>query len=187
MTETQVTLAPSEIESTNDAFEALPSFDSGTYRSVFRAHPAGVAVITVNGPNGPTGFTATSVVSVSADPGIVLFTIMESSSNWAAVSAADTVVIHFLASEQAELSQRFATSGIDRFAGVEWSPLDRGEPLIAGIDTWMRCAVLSRDRAGGSFVVLAEPLEGRANGERTPLVYYDRQYHRLTDESVISA
>lgn len=160
------------------------AFDALAFRSVFRTHPAGVAVVTLDGPDGPTGFTATSVVSVSADPPIVLFTIMESSSNWPALSAADTVVIHFLGSEHAEISRRFSTSGIDRFEGLAWTPLDRGEPLIDGVDTWMRCAVLSRDRAGGSYVVQVEPLECRVSDDRQPLVYHDRRYHRLTDDSV---
>lgn len=161
------------------------TFDALAFRSVFRTHPAGVGVVTLNGPDGPTGFTATSVVSVSADPPIVLFTIMESSSNWPALSQADTVVIHFLGSENAELSRRFSTSGIDRFDGVEWTPLETGEPLLGGVDTWMRCKILSRERAGGSYVVLVEPLECRVGEDRQPLVYHDRRYHRLGDHSAV--
>lgn len=167
------------------AVSSEQAFDSLAFRSVFRAHPGGVAVVTLQGPDGPTGFTATSVVSVSADPAIVLFTIMEASSNWPALKDAESVVIHFLSSDHANISKQFSTSGIDRFEHLDWTPLSGGEPLISAVDTWMRCKILSREQAGGSFIVLAEPVEGQANEARDPLVYFDRRYHRLSEENTI--
>ena len=38
------------------------------FRSIFRRHPAGVAVVALRDGDRPVGFTATSVISVSAEP-----------------------------------------------------------------------------------------------------------------------
>ena len=46
----------------------VPSGITDAYKSAFRGHPAGVAVITAEGPDGPTGLTASSVASVAIDP-----------------------------------------------------------------------------------------------------------------------
>jgi flavin reductase (DIM6/NTAB) family NADH-FMN oxidoreductase RutF len=159
--------------------------DSVTYRSIFRSHPAGVAIVTLEGPGGPVGFTATSVASVSAEPPVIVFSMIDISSSWPAVSHADTVLLHFLNVGHSDLSKRFATSGIDRFEGVEWRRLATGEPLLSGVDTWARCAVLRYDRAGSSFIVQVQPLEAQIGQEHHPLVYVDRRYHRLNNHSVI--
>ena len=40
----------------------------GGFGAIFGSHPAGVAVITAEGPDGPVGLTASSLSLVSADP-----------------------------------------------------------------------------------------------------------------------
>lgn len=44
-------------------------------KAIFRRHAAAVAVVTLQGPAGPAGFTATSVISVSATPPHLAFSI----------------------------------------------------------------------------------------------------------------
>ena len=51
------------------------------FRSVFRQHAAGVAVITAQGSH-PVGFTATSLTSVAADPPLLSFGVGTGSSSW---------------------------------------------------------------------------------------------------------
>ncbi|MEA5652779.1 MAG: flavin reductase family protein, partial [Cutibacterium granulosum] len=41
--------------------------------TAFRHHPAGAAIITVNGANGPEGLTASSLISVAVEPAIIVF------------------------------------------------------------------------------------------------------------------
>jgi flavin reductase (DIM6/NTAB) family NADH-FMN oxidoreductase RutF len=160
--------------------------DSSSFRTAFRRHPAAVAVVTLFGESGPVGFTATSVISVSADPPVIAFSMIGTSSSWPAMSKADTVVIHLLSASDTALSKRFATSGIDRFEGLDWAPLSSGEPVISGVDTWIRCSVLRRDAAGSSIIIQVQPTDGHVNGDRSPLLYHDRRYHRLSDASAIS-
>jgi flavin reductase (DIM6/NTAB) family NADH-FMN oxidoreductase RutF len=160
--------------------------DSESYKTVFRQHPAGVAVVTLRDPVGnPLGFTATSVISVSAAPPLLAFSIASTSSSWPALSRAATLVVSFLAEDQDDVAARFATSGIDRFAAGGWSRLPTGEPVIEGALTRVRGRVLQRTAAGGSFLVSVLALDSDTRPGSSPLVYHDRSYHRLSDDTAI--
>lgn len=149
------------------------------FRSVFRGHPAGVAVVTTVHDGRPVGFTATSVISVSADPPLLAFSLASTSSSWPAVASAGTVAVSFLAAGQAEVSARFATSGIDRFAAGGWHALDTGEPVVDGAAAWIRARIVERIAVGSSHLVTVEALWHRLFSGADPLVFHDRGYHRV--------
>jgi flavin reductase (DIM6/NTAB) family NADH-FMN oxidoreductase RutF len=155
------------------------------FRELFRHHPNGVAVITTAGTDGPVGFTATSVVSISADPPLLAFSITDTSSSWPTVRESRSVVVHLLDTGHRDLSATFATSGIDRFARHPWRELPSGEPLLTDVGTWSRGSVVHRLGAGGSTVVLVEVTELVTASEREPLVYHDRHYHSISPLSVV--
>jgi flavin reductase (DIM6/NTAB) family NADH-FMN oxidoreductase RutF len=165
------------------------------YKAVFRRHPAGVVVVALVHEERPVGFTATSVISVSAAPPVLAFSLPTTSSSWPAIAATDTVAFSFLADHQDEVSARFATSGIDRFAAGGWSALPTGEPVIDDAVAWVRGRVVQRTPIGGSFLVAVEAVESSVSIEAagpvrhqdtaSPLVYNDRTYHRIGDHSAI--
>jgi flavin reductase (DIM6/NTAB) family NADH-FMN oxidoreductase RutF len=176
-----------------------PHLSIDAYKVVFRRHPAGVAVVTLrdedpeSGEPRPVGFTATSVISVSAEPPLLAFSIASTSSSWPALARARTVAVSFLADDQDDVSARFATSGIDRFAAGGWSALPTGEPVIDDALTWVRARVVQRTPVGSSYLVSLRALE---HGVRAavapddaagpgPLVYHDRTYHRIGDHSAL--
>lgn len=167
------------------AFASTAALDPRIFRDVFRHYPNGVAVITTSGPDGPVGFTATSVTSISADPPVLAFSIRHNASAWSTIETATSVVVHFLDTEHVALSEVFATSGIDRFAPVDWEPLPTGEPRLTKVRTWTRGPILHRVPAGGSTVVLVGPTRAEVGEDRVPLVYHDRHYHSLTPLSVV--
>ena len=148
------------------------------FKAVFRQHPAGVCVITLADPERLVGFTATSVISVAAEPALLAFSIDSGSSSWPAIERAEHVVVNFLGHHQAELATRFATSGIDRFAGRGWRRLPTGEPVINDSAGWIRARIAGQIPAASSRLVLLEALTARIGGG-PPLVYRDRDYHRL--------
>ncbi|MNO20169.1 NADH:riboflavin 5'-phosphate oxidoreductase [compost metagenome] len=151
------------------------------FKAIFRTHPAGVAVVTLNEGNRPCGFTATSVISVSASPPVIVFSVQNSSSSLPALLAAESLVIHFLDECHEALAMQFATPGIDRFSGRDWRRLESGEPLLVEVDTWARCTVIDRTQAGSSLLIQVRP-ENIAVGEgRTPIIYHDRTFCRVGD------
>ena len=59
---------------------------AGRFKDLFRGHPAGVAVVGLRGPDGGlVGLTVTSLISVSAEPPILAFSIASTSSSWPAL------------------------------------------------------------------------------------------------------
>ncbi len=180
------TLPGSEPEARTSSPDDGPSLVTPEmFKSVFRRHPAGVAVVTFVDGERPYGFTATSVISVSADPPILTFSIDSGSSSWPALSQADTVVINFLAASQVETSARFATRGIDRFAEVDWAPLPTGEPVLDGSAAWVRGRVVQRSAIGRSFLVSVLALDASEGAPTAPLVYHDRTYHAVGEDTAI--
>ncbi len=155
------------------------------FKSVFRRHPAGVAVVTFSHDGVLYGFTATSVISVSADPPVLTFSIDSTSSSWPALAEADTLVVNFLAAAQVEVSARFATRGIDRFAEGGWSVLATGEPVLDGNQAWARGRIVQRTAIGRSFLVSVLALEAHQAGPTDPLVYHDRTYHAVGEHTAI--
>ncbi|MFG2681435.1 flavin reductase family protein [Streptomyces sp. NPDC048392] len=152
------------------------------FRSVFRRHAAGVAVITARGPAGPVGFTATSLTSVSARPPLLSFGLGTGSSSWPAVSAAEHVGVHLLGEHQQELAATFARSGADRFAApTVWQDGPEGVPVLDGVLAWLTCRVVGRVPAGDHRIVLAEVLAGDPGGSGRPLLYHQGRYQGLRD------
>jgi flavin reductase (DIM6/NTAB) family NADH-FMN oxidoreductase RutF len=166
---------------------AVPTAD--LFKDAFRAHPAGIAVITAQGPEGPVGLTASSVSSVSAEPPVLAFSVSTASQSAAVLVQAGTLVVHLLGADQLGLAQLFSTRGADRFGpATDWRTLPTGEPLLADAPWALRCRILHRLPVGGSMILAAEVLgiEQAANdGGSAPLVYHNRSYHRLGDQSLL--
>lgn len=173
-----------------EAFERLiseldePQLAPEQFKAVFRQHPAGVAVVALTHEDKPVGFTATSVISVSAEPPLLAFSLASTSSSWPAVRAATTLTVSFLADHQDDVSARFATSGIDRFAAGGWSTLPTGEPVIDGAVSWVRARVVQRTPVGDSYLVSLRALDSGVT-DASALLYRDREYHRIGRHTAI--
>ena len=163
------------------------------FKAIFRHHPAGVAVVTLRHRDRPVGFTATSVISVSAEPPLLAFSVAGGSGSWVPLTETETVVVNFLSAEQVDLSARFATRGIDRFAGGGWSLLASGEPVLDDTPRWLRAEIILRMPVGSSHLVCLRALGSSVDqasatptDDRTPpLVYHDRGYHQLGAASAL--
>lgn len=158
------------------------------YKAAFRNHPARVAIITADDSAGPVGLTATSVISLSAEPSLLAFSLSTESSAAPGIARADTVVVHLLTAGQVDLAKRFATSGIDRFADpASWSRMETGEPLLSGVQSWLRGRIVRQCAVGSASLVVVDVLEaepGSASG--TPLVYQNRTWYALDETAVVA-
>jgi flavin reductase (DIM6/NTAB) family NADH-FMN oxidoreductase RutF len=168
-----------------DSRDTRARLSADSFKSIFRQHPAGVTVVTLAHDDRLVGFTATSVISVSAEPPLLAFSVAGGSSSWSALAEASSVVVNFLSAAQAELSTRFATTGIDRFGIGGWSLLSTGEPVLHNTQHWIRALIVDRIPIGSSFLVSLEAVEGGDGAESGPLVYHDRAYHSLSTDSAL--
>lgn len=150
------------------------------FKTAFRVHPAGIALITATTDSGPVGLTASSVASVAVDPPALSFSVTRATGSAGALLSADTFVVHLLADRHIDIAQAFAHSGAPRFTPEQgWSRLDTGEPLLDDARAALRCRTLHVVPVGSSSLVVAEVLEVRLGPPAPPLVYHDRRYHRL--------
>lgn len=160
---------------------------STAFREAFRCHPAGVAVITADPGDQPVAMTVSSLISVSADPPTVGFSLSARSGSTAAVLAAGHVVIHLLRYADLDLARLGATPGADRFGpAVAWQRLPTGEPRYSQVLTWFRARIEGALAVEGATLVVARLLEGAAAGapdtpEQESLIYMDRRWHRLRE------
>ncbi|MEU6119430.1 flavin reductase family protein [Streptomyces sp. NPDC047117] len=148
------------------AAERVP--DAETLRRTLRRHAAGVTVVTVPGP---AGFTATSFTSVSLDPPLVSFYLGRTASTVEAVRAADRFAVHVLGPQNAALAAQFARSGIDRFAGVPWTPADDGLPVLDAAPAWLTARITLRQTIGDHLLVVGQVDGGGGDGTTAGLVY----------------
>lgn len=167
--------------------EITDLMSSDEFKSVFRHHAAGVAVVTAQGPDGPVAMTVTSLFSISAEPPMFVFSASAFSSVAPAIREADTVVAHLLHDDHLGIGRLGATSGADRFS-VPWHRLPTGEPVYDGVPTWVRGRIVARLDAGTSTLLVAEALEGSTHADApAPLVYHNRTWHALTERSAMPA
>ena len=176
-----------ETNTSDGMFLLLPD----EFKAAFRNYPAGVSLITADAGEGPVAFTATSVFSVSIMPPLLAFSVSELSSATPTIRKAETVVVHLLNAEELSLAKLGATSGVDRFADTSlWSRLESGEPYFPAVQVWIRGRIVNRMEVGGSTVIAVQALQtsaqkDSAENSSNPLVYHNRRWHQLSEESVI--
>ncbi|GGV20262.1 flavin-dependent reductase [Kitasatospora herbaricolor] len=146
-------------------------------RRTLRRQAAGVTVITVPGP---AGFTATSFTSVSLDPALVSFYVSATASAAPAVRAAAGFAVHILGRGQEELAARFARSGVDRFAGTDWTPDELGTPVLAGVAAWLTARPVLLQEVGDHLLVVGEVVDTLAREDVGPLVHHDGAFGGFT-------
>ena len=136
---------------------ATPPFDAWAFRRAIGGCASGIAVVTAVS-DAPVGMTCQSFCSVSLDPPLVAFSPSRTSSCYAAIRAAGRFCINVLASEQHEISDQFARPGTDKWAGVDWTPSELGNPVIDGALLRVDCVLEAEHEAGDHYIVV-----GRVN------------------------
>jgi len=160
----------------NNATAGVPAFDSTELRQALGDFVTGVTVVTTVDAQGRFhGLTANSFSSVSLDPPLVLWSQATKAPSHAVFCGAERFAINILAEDQIELSNRFATSGRDKFAGLEVDLGQDGVPLLRGCRAWLECTVASR-LAGGDHTIHVGQVRSIRRATRKPLVFGGGQY-----------
>jgi flavin reductase (DIM6/NTAB) family NADH-FMN oxidoreductase RutF len=156
--------------------DGTPRFDSRELRQALGSFVTGVTVVTtVDAAGRYHGLTANSFSSVSLDPPLVLWSQASKAPSHPVFAAAPRFAINILAEDQVALSNRFATSGADKFAGLELDSGAGGVPLLRGCRAWLECTVVSR-LPGGDHTIFVGEVQSIRRTERHPLVFGSGQY-----------
>ena len=152
------------------------------FRDVLGRFASGVTVVTAMSGDQPVGLTCQSFMSVSLEPPLVLFSPAKTSRAWPQIQRSGTFCVNFLAADQADLSNTMASRGVDKFAGLPWSPSPgTGAPLLEGTLGHVDCTIHAVHEAGDHYVVIGRVVDLAAtSAPGEPLLFFEGRY-RTTD------
>ncbi|WP_439687759.1 hypothetical protein MNJPNG_23550 [Cupriavidus oxalaticus] len=160
------------------------ALDKRALRNVLGTFVTGVTVVTTRDEGGAEyGVTVNSFSSVSLDPPLILWSQALMSRSYPAFRDSDHFVINILADDQADISDRFAGSGDDKFRGVYYERSKRGAPRLAGAAAWLECEKVAT-YPGGDHVIYIGRVEHFANALRRPLVFGAGKYMVATPQEM---
>lgn len=145
-------------------------------RNVLGHFASGIVVITALGPDGPVGFTCQSFASLSLDPPLISFCPARTSTTWPKIRERGRFWVNVLAEHHAEISNRFARSGGDKFAGVWWGATKSGAPVLSEVCAWIECTVAGEFEGGDHTIVVGRVHDLDADATRPPLLYHRGGY-----------
>ena len=147
------------------------------FKSAFRRHAAGVAVVTAIGPDGaPVGLTVTSLASLAAVPPLATFNMARIATAWPAMTVGGRVAIHMLSARTRHVAAIMAGDHSARFEGDHWSPGPHGLPIIQGATVWVIGRIIEVHPVHNNAVVVVEIEDGELGEPDEALLYHERVY-----------
>jgi flavin reductase len=142
----------------------------------------GVNVVTTDGMAGRLGLTVSAMISVSADPPLLLVGIRRSSALAPALLANGVFGVNALAAHQAAIADTFAgrpSHGLPYdFAVAGWGTGASGVPLLRDAAARFECHVAGHLDAGTHTLVLGA-VTAAEESDRPPLAYTRRRFAAL--------
>ena len=138
----------------------------------------GVTVVTARSPDGTlTGLTASSFNSVSLAPPLVLWSLARRAASLPVFSAGSHYAINVLAASQKLVAERFATRGVDRWKGVDYTLGISGAPLLEGCVATFECFNRSRHEEGDHVIFVGEVERCTSQAGLAPLLYHGGRFY----------
>lgn len=158
-------------------------FDTKDFRNALGMFATGVTIVTARAEDGTAvGVTANSFNSVSMQPPLVLWSLAKTSRNLSVFCGMQHWNVHILSNEQETLSNRFARSGADKFAGLELDPGATEAPLIPHCSARFQCRTMFQYEGGDHIIFVGEVIDYNRT-ERPPLLYVTGGYALATPKS----
>jgi flavin reductase (DIM6/NTAB) family NADH-FMN oxidoreductase RutF len=154
------------------------------FRDALGRFATGVTVMTTNDTEeGLYGVTATSFSSLSLDPPLVQWSLRNAAYSLPIFLRSRHFAVNILAADQEAVSRRFATAGVDRFAGLDVEDGLAGMPLIGGAATWIECA-LEATLPGGDHTILVGRVLRARTFPKPPLLHWQGGYRSIESGSL---
>jgi len=149
------------------------------FRDAMARVPAGVCVVTARVGDGFKGLTASSLVSISLEPPLVLVGLERESATRQAVVETRAFNVSVLTRNQEFIADRFA----GRAPAVDWGALPHrfgknGIPLLEGCAAWLECRLTLAHEAGDHDICIGT-VESVQIGGGDPLILWDRAFWSL--------
>ena len=151
---------------------------SDELRSLFRALPSPVAVVTVDVGGQAAGLTVDSLVSLSLEPPLVGIALARHAALHELLREAGTFAASILGAGQEHLAQHFARGvpPIGLWTGIDTRRSELGAPLIEGALGWIECRLVSEHPAGDHTFFVGDVVSARRGPAREALVHVGGGY-----------
>ncbi|WP_029890648.1 flavin reductase [Polycyclovorans algicola] len=156
------------------------AFDATEFRRALGSFATGVTIITTRDMQGePVGLTVNSFSSVSLNPPLVLWSLANNALSLPAFRNNGHWAVHVLASDQEDLSGRFARRGENKFAGLDFDEGEGGVPLLRGCMARFQCRTATLYEGGDHLIFIGEVLSFDRD-DAAPLVFHGGGYAHAT-------
>ncbi|MFK4751797.1 MULTISPECIES: flavin reductase [Oceanospirillaceae] len=161
--------------------------DTRLFRNGMSLLGGAVTVITTDGDAGRFGFTATAVTSVTDEPPTLLVCMNRNSFAHDHFKSNGVLCVNVLSSAHLDVSGDFANRDLtseQRFAKHHWSCLETGAPALEQALVNFDCRIHESHEMGSHSVFYCRISELRIGNAEAGLMYFNRAYHRLNEQSV---
>jgi flavin reductase (DIM6/NTAB) family NADH-FMN oxidoreductase RutF len=169
------------------ALPGNPTVARDTFREVLSRLATAVNVITTNGPAGRCGVTASAVCSVSDAPPTILVCLNRACRMNRSAKANGVFCVNILGADQRGLAEMFSgVGGIEmeqRFAHCCIVPTRSRAPVLADGLAALECDIAEIREVGTHSVIFGTVRAVQIGRTVSPLVYFQRGYHVVTDLS----
>ena len=135
------------------------AFEPREFRDALSSFATGVTIVTSRDKdNEPIGMTASSFNSVSVDPPLILWSVTKSALSANAYKEAEYFAVHILSAHQSDLSNKFATSGENKFAGLDYDYDAYDMPALPNVACRFSCKTWAVHEGGDHWIIVGEVL-----------------------------
>jgi len=155
----------------------------GVFKQSMRRLAGGVCILGSAKGGERHGLTMTAVCSLTLDPPMLVACVNRAAGAYETIHSTRRVSVNLLGSDQVELAELFSSStvkGAARFERNRWVDMESGVPALTGALAVLDCEIVEEKAIGQHAVLLCEVRAARLEGDKNPLVHFDRKFYELT-------
>lgn len=160
------------------------SLDPDVFKQAMSRWASGVTVVTTRTEDGQNkGITASSFISVSLEPMLVLVSVAKKLYTHELMQQTDNFAVNVLGTQHVEWGKLFAgmyPEVEDRFAHTGYTTAVTGAPILPTVLAWLDCKTYQIHDAGDHSLFIGQVVAADGNGEGEPLLYSQRKWGQFT-------
>jgi flavin reductase (DIM6/NTAB) family NADH-FMN oxidoreductase RutF len=155
----------------------MQPLDTRSLRNVLGCYATGVAILTTRSAAGENiGVTINSFSSVSLDPPLILFSLLNSAVNLTHFQQAAAFNVNILSHQQESLSNMFARPSTANWEEVVFTAAENGCALLDGSLAQMECSTHQELDGGDHRIFLGRVQRFHLKSDADPLLFYRGRY-----------
>ena len=154
-------------------------YDKKKIKEVAGSFPTGVTVVSIDNPSGDThGMTASSFLSLSLDPPMILFAVKKENEIVTYIELGKKIGISILSEDMADESGHFANIKLMKPPPIFYK--EDEVKILKGSIAWYSVSIRKIYNEGDHKIIICEIIDLNINSNKNPLLYY-RGYSKISE------